>query len=151
MGLWQSTAAENYNNAPWKSNIITKPEDAIKVSTGTCACIQAQYESLSRRVGPNNWHIDVLASFDCLGTSLTMQLTDMLVSLQIAGEAARVAVLGIAPESRADRAAHYVAKSLQDDGVKIVPVPVYYFDVQVSGHCRAASSLTWQIDARWAV
>jgi len=51
--------------------------------------------------------------------------------LQIAGEARRVAVLGIAPESRADRAAHYVAKSIQDDGVQIVPVPVYYFDVQV--------------------
>ena len=40
-------------------------------------------------------------------------------------------MLGIAPESRADRAAHYVAKSLQDNGVKIVPVPVYYFDIQV--------------------
>ncbi|CAK0780545.1 hypothetical protein CVIRNUC_005088 [Coccomyxa viridis] len=78
MGLWQSTAAENDETAPWKQNIITKPEDAIK----------------------------------------------------IAGEAARVAVLGIAPESRADRAAHYVAKSLQDNGVKIVPVPVYYFDIQ---------------------
>ena len=51
--------------------------------------------------------------------------------VQIAGEARRVAVLGIAPESRADRPAHYVAQSLQDDGVKIVPVPVYYFDVQV--------------------
>ena len=67
-----------------------------------------------------------------------------MVSLQIAGEAAKVAVLGIAPESRADRAAHYVAKSLQDDGVKIVPVPVYYFDIQVSGHCCTASSLAWQ-------
>lgn len=56
-----------------------------------------------------------------------------MLSLQIAGKASRVAVLGIAPESRADRPAHYVAKSLQDDGVKIVPVPVYYFDVTVGG------------------
>lgn len=54
-----------------------------------------------------------------------------MLLLQIAGEARRVAVLGIAPDSRADRAAHYVAKSIQDDGVQIVPVPVYYFDVQV--------------------
>ena len=51
--------------------------------------------------------------------------------LQIAGEAKRVAVLGIAPESRADRPAHYVAQSLQDDGVTIVPVPVYYPGVEV--------------------
>jgi predicted CoA-binding protein len=52
--------------------------------------------------------------------------------LQIAGQAKRIAVLGIAPESRADRASHYVAKSLQDDGVQIVPVPVYYFDAKAS-------------------
>ena len=77
---------------------------------------------------------------------------------QIAGEAKRVAVLGIAPESKvlsatilplpvcpstrlalwkelcmpvqADRPAHYVAQSLQASGVKIIPVPVYYPDVQ---------------------
>lgn len=74
-----------------------------------------------------------------------------LVSLQIAGEAARVAVLGIAPESRADRAAHYVAKSLQDNGVKIVPVPVYYFDIQVPHLCCAASSLAWHVDIALAI
>lgn len=58
-------------------------------------------------------------------------------ALQIAGQAKRVAVLGIAPESRADRAAHYVAKSLQDDGVQIVPVPVYYFDAKASLHTES--------------
>lgn len=42
MGLWQSTAAENDETAPWKQNIITKPEDAIKVSTGNRACNQSQ-------------------------------------------------------------------------------------------------------------
>ncbi len=59
------------------------------------------------------------------------KLNPSAMLLQIAGEAKRVAVLGIAPESKADRPAHYVAQSLQDDGVTIVPVPVYYFDVQV--------------------
>jgi predicted CoA-binding protein len=31
---------------------------------------------------------------------------------------------------QADRPAHYVAKSLQAAGVKIIPIPVYYPDVQ---------------------
>ena len=52
-------------------------------------------------------------------------------------------MLGIAPDSRTDRAAHYVAKALQDDGVKIVPVPVYYFDIQVSYLSYAVLSLAW--------
>ena len=62
-----------------------------------------------------------------------------MYALQIAGQAKRVAVLGIAPESRADRAAHYVAKSLQDDGVQIVPVPVYYLDARASVRDQATS------------
>jgi predicted CoA-binding protein len=41
----------------------------------------------------------------------------------------RIAVLGIKPESRADRAAHYVPVYLQKVGYEIVPVPVYYPDV----------------------
>ncbi|CAL8468625.1 g8165 [Coccomyxa elongata] len=52
-------------------------------------------------------------------------------AIEIAGEARRVAVLGIAPETKADRPAHYVAKTLQAAGVKILPVPVYYPDVQM--------------------
>ncbi|MFO7894691.1 MAG: CoA-binding protein [Longimicrobiales bacterium] len=41
----------------------------------------------------------------------------------------RVAVLGIKPESRAGKAAHYVPKYLQDQGYDVVPVPTYYPDV----------------------
>lgn len=41
----------------------------------------------------------------------------------------RVAVLGIKPESRADRAAFYVPKYLQDQGYDVIPVPTYYPDV----------------------
>jgi predicted CoA-binding protein len=41
----------------------------------------------------------------------------------------RVAVLGIKPESRAGRPAHYVPAFLQQVGYDIVPVPVYYPDV----------------------
>ncbi len=43
--------------------------------------------------------------------------------------ARRVAVLGIKPESRADKAAHYVPKYLQEQGYEIIPVPTYYPDV----------------------
>ena len=47
----------------------------------------------------------------------------------------RIAVLGIKPESRADRPAHYVARYLADVGYEIIPVPVYYPDVQeILGH-----------------
>ncbi len=41
-------------------------------------------------------------------------------------EAKRVAVLGIKPESREGKPAHYVARYLQEVGYDIVPVPVYY-------------------------
>lgn len=41
-------------------------------------------------------------------------------------EAKRVAVLGIKPESHADRAAHYVPEYLQRAGYEIIPVPVFY-------------------------
>lgn len=42
----------------------------------------------------------------------------------------RVAVLGIKPESHADQPAFYVPQYLQSAGVEVVPVPVYYPDVQ---------------------
>jgi len=38
----------------------------------------------------------------------------------------RVAVLGIKTEAQADQAAFYVPKYLADQGVDVVPVPVYY-------------------------
>lgn len=38
----------------------------------------------------------------------------------------RVAVLGMKTEAQPDQAAFYVPKFLQDHGVEIVPVPVYY-------------------------
>lgn len=43
----------------------------------------------------------------------------------------RVAILGIKPESHADRPAHYVARYLKDTGVEVVPVPVYYPDIEL--------------------
>ena len=42
----------------------------------------------------------------------------------------RIAVLGIKPEKQADKAAYYVPAYLKSAGVEIVPVPVYYPDVQ---------------------
>lgn len=50
-------------------------------------------------------------------------------ALRIAREVRRVAVLGIKPESRRHKPAHYVPAYLQEAGVEIVPVPVYYPEV----------------------
>ena len=41
----------------------------------------------------------------------------------------RIAVLGIKPETRADRPAHIVPAYLHRAGYEVVPVPVYYPDV----------------------
>ena len=41
----------------------------------------------------------------------------------------RVAVLGIKPESRADRPAFFVPEYVQSAGLEVIPVPVYYPDV----------------------
>lgn len=41
----------------------------------------------------------------------------------------RIAVLGIKPESRANKPAHYVPKYMADAGFEIIPVPVYYPEV----------------------
>jgi predicted CoA-binding protein len=38
----------------------------------------------------------------------------------------RIAVLGIKPEDRAHKPAHYVPRYLQQAGYEIIPVPVYY-------------------------
>jgi len=42
----------------------------------------------------------------------------------------RVAVLGIKTEAQDDQAAFYVPKYLADQGVEVVPVPVYYPEVK---------------------
>lgn len=41
----------------------------------------------------------------------------------------RVAVLGIKTEAQADQASFYVPKYLQDAGLEVIPVPIYYPDV----------------------
>jgi predicted CoA-binding protein len=45
------------------------------------------------------------------------------------GRTRRVAVLGIKPESRADRPAFYVPEYVQSAGLEVIPVPVYYPEV----------------------
>lgn len=57
-------------------------------------------------------------------------VTDEAEIREILATTRRVAVLGVKPESRAGRAAHYVAAYLQDAGYDVVPVPVYYPDVE---------------------
>lgn len=57
-------------------------------------------------------------------------VTDDPSILTICRQLRRVAVLGIKPESHFDQPAHYVARYLKDAGVEVVPVPVYYPDVQ---------------------
>lgn len=41
----------------------------------------------------------------------------------------RIAVLGIKPESHSDQPAFYVSKYMQDRGLEVIPVPVYYPEV----------------------
>ncbi len=41
----------------------------------------------------------------------------------------RVAVLGIKPESEAEKPAHYVPRALISMGLEVIPVPVYEFGV----------------------
>ncbi len=43
----------------------------------------------------------------------------------------RVAVLGIKPESHADRPAFYVPEYVQQAGLQVIPVPVYYPHVTI--------------------
>lgn len=57
-------------------------------------------------------------------------VTDEAAIGEILRRTRRVAVLGIKPESRRAQPAHYVPRYLQNAGVEIVPVPVYYPDVE---------------------
>jgi predicted CoA-binding protein len=43
----------------------------------------------------------------------------------------RIAVLGIKPSSRSFKPAHYVPRYLQQAGFDVLPVPVYYPDVEI--------------------
>lgn len=59
-----------------------------------------------------------------------MILEDEALIARLVREAQRVAVVGIKPEEQAGQPAHYVPKSIQAHGAKIIPVPVYYPDVE---------------------
>jgi len=49
---------------------------------------------------------------------------------EVLGNTRRIAVLGIKPESHAMQPAFYVPQYLKEAGYEIVPVPVYYPDVE---------------------
>jgi uncharacterized protein len=49
---------------------------------------------------------------------------------EVLARSRRIAVLGIKPESRPHQPAHYVPRYLQSAGYRIVPVPVYYPEVE---------------------
>lgn len=49
---------------------------------------------------------------------------------RIAAQAKRVAVLGIKTEAQANQPAYYVPEYLQEAGVEVIPVPVYYPDAK---------------------
>jgi uncharacterized protein len=60
-----------------------------------------------------------------------------------------IAVLGIKPDDRFMQPAYYVPKFMQDEGYKIIPVPVYYPDVtEILGErvYRALSEVPGEID-----
>jgi uncharacterized protein len=56
-------------------------------------------------------------------------VTDSTAIRDLAKRAKRVAVLGIKPESRSTEPAYYVPHYLAEQGVEIIPVPVYYPEV----------------------
>jgi len=56
-------------------------------------------------------------------------ITDTNTVYKIASDAKRVAVLGIKTEQQAGQPAFFVAQYLQNAGVEVVPVPVYYPEV----------------------
>jgi len=56
-------------------------------------------------------------------------ITDSAEVAAAAGAAKRVAVLGIKTEQQAGQAAYYVPEYLQQAGVEVIPVPVYYPEV----------------------
>ena len=62
-----------------------------------------------------NWQDNVLTTNDSIA--------------QLLKETKRIAVLGIKPESHFSQPAFYVPKYMQQAGFEIVPVPVYYPDV----------------------
>ncbi|HEY1077693.1 MAG TPA: CoA-binding protein [Fontimonas sp.] len=49
---------------------------------------------------------------------------------ELLAQTRRIAVIGIKPESHANQPAHYVPAYMQQAGFEIIPVPVYYPDVQ---------------------
>lgn len=57
-------------------------------------------------------------------------LTDHRDFDRVIGALRRIAVLGIKPEDRADRPAHIVPSYLRRVGYEILPVPVYYPDIE---------------------
>ena len=59
----------------------------------------------------------------------SMLVADDAALRRILSESRRIAVLGIKPESRPGRPAHYVPRYLDQAGYEIIPVPVYYPDV----------------------
>ncbi len=56
-------------------------------------------------------------------------VTDTGAVREILETSRRVAVLGIKPESRSSKPAHYVPRYLQEVGYEVIPVPTYYPDV----------------------
>ena len=57
-------------------------------------------------------------------------INDVNGILAVLRETKSIAVLGIKPESHADQAAHYVPAHMVRRGYDVIPVPVYYPDVQ---------------------
>ncbi len=57
-------------------------------------------------------------------------ITDEGLIGELVRSAKRIAVLGIKTEKQADQAAYYVPATLQEHGAEIIPVPIFYPDVQ---------------------
>ena len=64
------------------------------------------------------------------GNLLPLTIDDDAGLRTLLKQSRRIAVLGIKPDSHADRPAHFVPSYLSAAGYEVVPVPVYYPDVK---------------------
>ena len=102
----------------WASNIISSPAEAIKV-------LKCHRPPPPRSVASQHTHQCQTCHrpYPC-GISALERAKLVLVIVQLAGSAQRVAVIGIKTADKASQPAHFVPQYLQQQGVKIYPVPV---------------------------
>jgi uncharacterized protein len=97
--------------------VVKRPdhERMLRLAARRAAAARPSHRAATMAASGDDWRKNIVASAD--------------EARAIAGAAQVVAVLGIKTERHAGQPAFEVAAYLQRDGVKIIPVPVYYPEV----------------------